>query len=147
MHEGVVGVTSSQLFKVVDSCKVSTSPFLKTIGKERYMAKTSKKHKRSERNLRLQAQFCGIVGWRDMGVRKLASAIHVVTGTSTFHQYILKNRLYDDWENFSETMSGPDKKAIRKEKDRARQSDSETGTLLTSEEWEESLESHNEKEM
>lgn len=107
------------------------------------MAKTSKKHKRSERNLRLQAQFCGIVGWKDMGVRKLASAIHEITGTSTFHQYILKNRLYDDWENFSETMSGPDKKALCKEKDRARLEASKAGKLLTSAEWEESLEARN----
>ena len=103
------------------------------------MAKTCKKHKRSESNLRQQAMFCGIKSADSLGVRKLTDALHKLTGTSTFHQYILKNGLGEDWEHFKDSTGNSDRRSSRRDKDRARLLASESGKPLTSEEWEDSL--------
>lgn len=103
------------------------------------MAKTCKKHKRSESNLRQQAVFCGIKGADSLGVRKLSDALHKLTGTSTFHQYILKNALGEDWEHFKDSVGNSDRKANMRDRDRVRSLAAKSERPLTSEEWEDSL--------
>ena len=103
------------------------------------MPKTSKKNKRHEKNLRMQATFMGIRGASKMSARNLVQEMRDITGPKTFLQYVIANRLGSDWDNYQEQMGKSDRRAARQDKDRARGLQA-VGKPLTRDEWNDSLE-------